>query len=79
MNKFYRSFVLFILLLLVISAAIESVEQAEIHTFMTDFIEGKAGNRYTNLDAAQDFAMRDVQIGEMKARLDLLEAACLKR
>jgi len=79
MTRVFRSFVLFILLLLVISAATESIEQAELESFMDEFIQGKAGNRYTDLDAAKDFAMRDVQLGELKARLDLLESTCITR
>ena len=76
MTSVYRMFTLFVLLVLTISAVSEAIGQAKLNRFMDDFVAGKAGNRYTNIMAAEDFAKRDVQIGEITARLELLERGC---
>ena len=76
MTAVYRMFTLFVLLVLTISAVSEAIGQAKLNRFMDDFIEGKAGNRYTNIMAANDFGQRDVLIGEIVARLKLLEDRC---
>ena len=77
MTSVYRMFTLFVLLVLTISAVSEAIGQAKLNRFMDDFVAGKAGNRYTNIMAAEDFGQRDVQIGEIMARLELLEDRCV--